>query len=468
MTDMKLSDQLGAMAIIDSLYAQQIALEEHLNLPELRQRIASRIREYYQQNGVSINDELIEQGVASWFANRLRYQAPEPTFLQKSGAFLYMTSGRWLRGLGLILLAVVLMVAYVFYAEHRDLAQFNRDMLSRQSEQAQIKTQAAELAGQLASYQQIPLAYAARPVADIIEQAQQKLNALSAKQQAAVVSDASAGKELLEKRLEEQIHHNYLLFTLYDQALTLAKKLPVLLKDDRRLSTITRDPHFPDFIRQAPELSTLVSSAALPLAKGDELASAKVDRAVAVFNSEITRLELFNQLAEHSSRLTALKLSPTDKKAVAEQIAAAKNLLATLTLSDGAASQAWADTLQGLDDTYRFIITPLTLVVVDRVGEKSGVERTYDASGGKSWYLIAEAQTAQGTPFPMRVKDSETGVQQKVATFGIRISQAEYEKLKNDKLDDGHVDNYLVGKKPANQLSIDYVRPVQPGRILSW
>jgi signal transduction histidine kinase len=468
MSDMKLSDQLGAMAIIDSLYAQQIALEEHLNLPELRHRVAARIREYYRQNGQDVSDELIEQGVTSWFASRLRYQAPKPGLAQRLGAFLYMTSRSWLKWLGLLLLAVALVFAYGVYTENRDLAQLNREIIARQTEHKQIESQAGTLAAQIDSYTRVPLNYASRPVADIITQARQKLSEIKTQAGSAVPASLVGSKEQLQQRLEEHIHSNYQLFTLYDQALTLAKKLPQLIKEDRRLSSVTRDPSFNTFTHQAPELTSLVSSAALALAANKESAPAEIDKVVSVADREGARLELFNELEQRSGKLAALRLSPGDKKVVDEQIAAAKNLVATADLSNSATPAGWADTLQGLDDTYRFITTPLRLVIVDRVGEKSGVERTYDNSGGKSWYLIAEAITPQEQPFPLPIKDSETGRQEKVRTFGIRISQAEYEKLKRDKLDDGHIDNELVGVKPANQLTIKYVRPVQQGRIISW
>ncbi|SQC92732.1 Uncharacterised protein [Cedecea neteri] len=45
MDKIKLSDQLGAMAIVDALHAQQIAVDEHLDLPLLKQKISQRIRD---------------------------------------------------------------------------------------------------------------------------------------------------------------------------------------------------------------------------------------------------------------------------------------------------------------------------------------------------------------------------------------------------------------------------------------
>ena len=76
MSDVLLSEQLGAMARVDQLRHQQNDVDEHLSLPQRRAAVAARIREYYQKNGIAFSDAQIEQGVRDFFANRLVFEAP--------------------------------------------------------------------------------------------------------------------------------------------------------------------------------------------------------------------------------------------------------------------------------------------------------------------------------------------------------------------------------------------------------
>ena len=46
MSNIKLSEQLGAMAIIDELYQKQQLLLEHLNYDALRSNLAENIKNY--------------------------------------------------------------------------------------------------------------------------------------------------------------------------------------------------------------------------------------------------------------------------------------------------------------------------------------------------------------------------------------------------------------------------------------
>lgn len=76
MSDVRLSEQLGAMARVDQLRHQQQEVDEHLSLPQRRAEVAARIREYYQSNGIQFSDTLIDQGVREFFASRLVFEAP--------------------------------------------------------------------------------------------------------------------------------------------------------------------------------------------------------------------------------------------------------------------------------------------------------------------------------------------------------------------------------------------------------
>lgn len=110
----------------------------------------------------------------------------------------------------------------------------------------------------------------------------------------------------------------------------------------------------------------------------------------------------------------------------------------------------------------------LTLTIVDRVGEKSGVERTYEDSGGKTWYIIVEALTPSGQPFPLWLTDAETGQSRRVTTFGLQVSRNDYDRVRNDKLDDGRIQKKQVGKKSSGRLNFSYTRSTSGSVIMEW
>ncbi|MGH8391279.1 MAG: DUF6384 family protein, partial [Pseudomonas sp.] len=83
MSDILLSEQLGAMALVDQLRHQQMAVEKDLSLPQRRAEVAARIREYYQNNGVQFTEAQIDQGVREFFSKRLVFEAPELSALDR-------------------------------------------------------------------------------------------------------------------------------------------------------------------------------------------------------------------------------------------------------------------------------------------------------------------------------------------------------------------------------------------------
>ncbi|MNG33240.1 hypothetical protein D3C84_1194500 [compost metagenome] len=52
----------------------------------------------------------------------------------------------------------------------------------------------------------------------------------------------------------------------------------------------------------------------------------------------------------------------------------------------------------------------------------------------------------------------------------MRVSQAEYLKVKQDKLDDGHVDERMMASKAANSLSLRFNQRAAstPDMIMDW
>jgi hypothetical protein len=127
--------------------------------------------------------------------------------------------------------------------------------------------------------------------------------------------------------------------------------------------------------------------------------------------------------------------------------------------------------LQEVEQLKKFASTALKLNVVSRAGEKSMIERNFDPTGGKTWYLLTEATDSAGNVVSVPVTSAETGKKRFAKVFGVRVSQAAYIEAKNDKLADGRVDNNRMGVKDANSLTLKFSEgrtSANPDYILEW
>ncbi|HCN47431.1 MAG TPA: hypothetical protein DIT18_18655 [Pseudomonas sp.] len=70
-----LSEQMGAMALVDELRHRRMEIEEHLDLPRREAEVAERIRSYYKSQGIACDDATVTQGVRSFFEQRLVFEA---------------------------------------------------------------------------------------------------------------------------------------------------------------------------------------------------------------------------------------------------------------------------------------------------------------------------------------------------------------------------------------------------------
>lgn len=310
MAEVRLRDQMGAIALIDEMRHQQMIVQEHLDLPKRREEVARRIRAYYQSQNISVNDELVEQGVRSYFEGRLTFEAPRAGALPGLLARLYITRSKWKKPVtvGATTLALLIGGGYV------------------------------------------------------AQQARETAATQAAARDAAVMEDIAA------------------------------------------------------------------------------------------------------QIRQMDTRFKAMGLAPAEVEQVTSMLTTAN--AAVRERDAGRAREA----LAALKATLVYAETPLTFNVVDRGGVKSGVERNYSGSGGKSWFLIAEAVDASGNIVPVTVASAESGARKQATLFGVRVSKDVYDSVKADKMADGHVDNRLLGKKPANSLTPQFTRAFsdQPDMILEW
>jgi hypothetical protein len=100
----------------------------------------------------------------------------------------------------------------------------------------------------------------------------------------------------------------------------------------------------------------------------------------------------------------------------------------------------------------------------------SGVERIPDVNErARNYYVLVQALDPSQKPIPMEIRSEETGQTRKVEIWGVRVSPEQYKAVRNDKRDNGIIENNLVGAKKVGFLDAEYdLTRVQRGFITEW
>lgn len=413
MSNISLVEQMGAMALIDELRFSQAELQKHLDLPKHRKLVAERIREFYRARGTEVDDALVEEGVRNFFAHRLTYQAPTIGFVQRLLGRAYIRRNRWLP-------PVVMVLVFCIYLPFglSVVGNFFGDLNMSSTQIAVDKTRVLQQNHVTQRYQ-----------------LEKRLATLEADSRVASVPAIRAQLDEARRVLERSAAWDQLTLPLKVTAqskyedYSFAEKLKGnLQKDSTELSKLST---------QLDKLTTQTAAMRDHLGEIDSLRNTVLGMGLSA--SDLAPFETLFAKAEDS----------------------------VLKLNNVAAEEAYRE----IEQLRKFAATPLKLEVVSRDGEKSLVERNFDATGGKAWYLITQALDPAGYVVPVPITSVENGGRRYAKVFGVRVNQATYQAVKNDKLKDGHVDDRLMGKKDANSLTFNFVKgPVktQPDYILEW
>jgi hypothetical protein len=122
--------------------------------------------------------------------------------------------------------------------------------------------------------------------------------------------------------------------------------------------------------------------------------------------------------------------------------------------------------LRGLDARLE---SQYELRIVSRPGQRSGVERiAEDNPSGRNYYLIVEAIAPNGAQLTIPIRNEESGRTLPVRRWGLRVDEATYERVKADKLDDGIIENAVVGEKHRGELDPQYTVATTGAAITKW
>ena len=125
--------------------------------------------------------------------------------------------------------------------------------------------------------------------------------------------------------------------------------------------------------------------------------------------------------------------------------------------------------IDGLDALRAELNLTYQLRIVSRPGEDTGVFRIPDVNEtARNYYIIVEPVTDSGEVLALPVVNQEDGRTYTVSKWGVRVPEATYEAIRDDKSDDGIVQDNILGEKPRGTLKVTWLMPVASGAITEW
>ena len=415
-----LDEVMLAMDVVDTLRHQRQLVERELKSADRDRALMKRLKEIYAEQGIDVPEEVLAEGVAALREDRFTYTPPKPGFVVKL-ARLYVSRGRWYRGLGVLaLIGSILGISYHYSirAPEAQKAEQRATQLNSKLDNVGVDfdTEAARAKG-LTS--RLADATANLPAEIAGAAANREQQALGALQQA-------------------------------DRLIGQAKSLP----SPARLDAGAENSEAMEASAQAD----LTKRHALLGELRETLGQAEQA------TGEIEELKnAARELPAARAAVDAIAKEPAASATIKEHYASG---IAALRVGDLAAVRSNLTTLQDmrsqLDQAYR-------LLVVSRPGERSGVWRIPDAnSQARNYYLIVEAVTAGGDRLTLPITSEETGQVARVRQWGLRVNRADYDRVASDKQDDGIIQSNEVGSKRRGYLTPNYDVSTSGAAITRW
>ncbi len=107
--------------------------------------------------------------------------------------------------------------------------------------------------------------------------------------------------------------------------------------------------------------------------------------------------------------------------------------------------------------------------IVNRPGQKSGIDRYYTDEQGQrvsGYYLIVEAIDSKGQRVPVEILSKESNARGEVFSWAERVPKAVYDRIREDKMKDGTLEETLFAEKKLGYSDLTVVLPDENGQAL--
>lgn len=239
----------------------------------------------------------------------------------------------------------------------------------------------------------------------------------------------------------------------------------------------------PDELKRATAAATLASSAMSDKSKDEiERRNAAALAAIEARNPDVAYEEIAKIAKirkDLETDLLAGKLVAESAERIGEARAAAKSAAAkeaieaavgdvTAAARTGNEPSFWRSMVK-LDAIVEEVRTPLTIKIVDRPNQKSGVWRMKNGdTRTKQFYLVVEAIKPDGSAQVRKVRNVETDRVESVSVWAINVLETVYNTYAMEKKATGLIKARAIGSKKAGSLEVDWGVQTTGAAITSW
>ncbi len=465
-------EYLQIMDVADALRRQEHAVEKELRVDEQRAAIREHLKSTYAAMGEDVSDAQLDKAIEHYFSQM--YAFPEhKKNLEYTLACWYVNRGRIARRVGLPLVGAAALtgMAYGAHLGHLRALEASAEHAVEQAyhQKTTLEAQVSSLASS-PFVQQLPQNEAGE-LQDILTLSKKKLE----------TSNAFFGEYCSEGTASDDITQaNYT--TAQQLVEPIAQDLQALIGEvDKGNKIIQRQQ---DIIATSQSLDALIgeirNSTTSPVfrkqaeqlyanGKGN-LAKRQLAEGV---DCRDKLLQIKSDIGELSKLIPEVEKMYGAIKASAKETAAHEEGKRLYTLAHGyietANKEKLSDVVKQLESLDSLLNQEYTMII-------TGGKWRYpnDNPSVKNYYLLVRAQDAEGNILEKDVKNEENGNIEAVREWGERVPEDVYEAVKNDKLDNGLIDNSLFGKKEKGYLNdeVAYLYQGKPltriGQITHW
>ncbi|MEM1261154.1 MAG: DUF6384 family protein [Pseudomonadota bacterium] len=416
--DVRLTDVMLAMDVVDSLRHEEALVARALNTDERERVLLERVRSAYEAQGIEVSEATLAAGVKALKEREFQYEPPPAGFRTRLFRA-WVRRGRIGRGLG-VFAAVGALISGGYYG-FVELPRQRADVAAVESINAGIASATVDLR----TLDQRRVALTER---------------LTDERRQSPPTDVAAAVDSALATAEGR---------LADAGQVLAEASAVALGD--RL----RQPGDP---RRALVAAALEQRRSL-LARAER----HLDSAAAMIGTLAPLRQLPATLASLRDDAQAIAIPPAIDTDIDGLYAGG---MAALRDADADGAQSVAAELRELRDELQ---ATYEISVVSRPGERSGVIRAPKSnSRADNYYLIVEALDRDGRVQAVAIRSEEDGAVRTVRSWGVRVSASVFNGVRDDKADDGIIQGRVIGEKRRGYLSADYRVPVEGGMIHEW
>lgn len=183
--------------------------------------------------------------------------------------------------------------------------------------------------------------------------------------------------------------------------------------------------------------------------------------------AEATRIELSATLPERLNTAYETIDAETDDEAVLARAGQLRDAgLAAAKAGQLEPSRKAAQDLSALLEELRLAFE---VTIVSRSGELSGLWRIPRVNpDSRNYYLIVEAVDGNGSALEREILNEETRQRETVTKWAVRVPKSVFDRVQEDKLDDGIIQNAVIGEKRRGELEIDWRVDMRGGALTQW